>query len=545
MPELLARWRPRRRAGRRWPRARTPGRRSRAVRTAGRRRSRSRRRTSSGSRYFHFSLPGRRVEGGRAPPRRRRGGTGRPCRRRRPRRRTRPRRPASTRPAGRLAASSSSARSRRSGRRGWGRDTAASRRRASAECDVRDRSGGAGVRRPDRPPASMRRVPMDGRAERRLYYGSYASPRPRRVRRSPARGGRRGPAVITYRRFRNTDPPALVEVWNESAHRPRSVPPPHPGPLRALDLQQAVLRPRRPDRRRGRTGRRRPRQSSASALAGFGPNEELTGARPTRGVICSVARPPRRTASAASDASCSAGPRSTSRGSRGDRRGGRVACGRTTRTCSASTAAATRPGVLAERRRRRAVPASRSATSTGRAPLVFQRKLDRRWTWPTRRFGMLRRRLRDAGAAKPAVIASWWEECVWGGLEPVEFRLVDKLTNLPAARAMVWELEGFGWKWNYPVGGDHRRAGPAGPAQAGAGEAAGVPDAAVPAGPVLRRSASCRPGRTTRRSVGCASRSGSSRSTWATSTGGRATPRTHPIPVDDRFHLPNGNKSRM
>ena len=54
---------------------------------------------------------------------------------------------------------------------------------------------------------------------------------------------------------------------------------------------------------------------------------------------------------------------------------------------------------------------------------------------------------------RAAVIATWWEECVWGGLEPAEFRLVDKLTGLPAARATAWELEGFGWKWNYPSAG--------------------------------------------------------------------------------------------
>jgi ribosomal protein S18 acetylase RimI-like enzyme len=30
---------------------------------------------------------------------------------------------------------------------------------------------------------------------------------------------------------------------------------------------------------------------------------------------------------------------------------------------------------------------------------------------------------------------------------------VDRLTNLPAARAIAWELEGFSWRWGYPSAG--------------------------------------------------------------------------------------------
>ena len=31
--------------------------------------------------------------------------------------------------------------------------------------------------------------------------------------------------------------------------------------------------------------------------------------------------------------------------------------------------------------------------------------------------------------------------------------MTDKLTGLPAARAVLWELEGFGWRWGFPSAG--------------------------------------------------------------------------------------------
>ena len=73
--------------------------------------------------------------------------------------------------------------------------------------------------------ASRGREPGGGRGAKlagpsvRLYY--WLDPTPGAV---PPGGEElphrqavdRGPAVISYRRFRNTDPPALAEVWNES-----------------------------------------------------------------------------------------------------------------------------------------------------------------------------------------------------------------------------------------------------------------------------------------------------------------------------------------
>ena len=54
------------------------------------------------------------------------------------------------------------------------------------------------------------------------------------------------------------------------------------------------------------------------------------------------------------------------------------------------------------------------------------------------RFVSLRRRY-DVQLVPQPEISSWWQECVLGVFEPVEFRLMDKLNGIPAA-ALVWEM---------------------------------------------------------------------------------------------------------
>ena len=84
---------------------------------------------------------------------------------------------------------------------------------------------------------------------------------------------------------------------------------------------------------------------------------------------------------------------------------------------------------------------------------MFQKKLDAPLSVPDPRFGMLRRRY-ETQVMRAASVLSWWHECVWGTLDPVEFRVVDKLANnFIAARAIVWELEGYGWRWGFPAAG--------------------------------------------------------------------------------------------
>jgi ribosomal protein S18 acetylase RimI-like enzyme len=290
---------------------------------------------------------------------------------------------------------------------------------------------------------------MDGGAERRLYYGSYflhsrgGSP-------SPYPCGRQGPAVIHYRPFRNTDPPGLVEVWNETATGRGAFPLRTPGMLERwvfgkpyFDHDALIVAEDRPDDDDA------PRRVVGFALAGFGPNEDQTALDTNLGVICNVVvRPGDRKHGVGRELFRRAEAYLTARGATDLRVGSQTP---NNPYLFGLYGGSNSPGLLESDGDVQPFLAS-MGYERGAAVRVFQRKLDKPLDVADPRFGLIRKRY-DVQLLKAAVIASWWEECVWGGLEPAEFRLVDKLTNLPAARATAWELEGFGWRWNAPSAG--------------------------------------------------------------------------------------------
>ncbi len=82
--------------------------------------------------------------------------------------------------------------------------------------------------------------------------------------------------------------------------------------------------------------------------------------------------------------------------------------------------------------------------------LVFQRTLHDPVNIPDGRFADLRRRC-EACVEPWTGPASWWQECVRGPLEYIGFRLEEKATSQVIARAAVWEMDGFTWRWNQPA----------------------------------------------------------------------------------------------
>jgi ribosomal protein S18 acetylase RimI-like enzyme len=81
--------------------------------------------------------------------------------------------------------------------------------------------------------------------------------------------------------------------------------------------------------------------------------------------------------------------------------------------------------------------------------LVLQRSLDRAIEVPDPRFASLRKRF-DARIVPRISIGTWWQECVIGLVEPVEFRLEEKQSSKPVARAIAWEMEALSSTWNLP-----------------------------------------------------------------------------------------------
>jgi GNAT superfamily N-acetyltransferase len=256
----------------------------------------------------------------------------------------------------------------------------------------------------------------------------------------------REPAVTTFRQFRNTDPPALADVWNES-HTARGA---YPLRTPALLERWVLSKPYFDHHGLIVAEEDDTRRIQGYALAGFAPTPELDRLSFAEGVICSVAvRPGDRRKGVGRGLVEHCEQYLAKKGARSFRAGpvwpqcpfGFGLYGGT--NC---------PGFLASD-----PDADPFFKALGYQPagqtFVFQKKLDQPLTIADARFGMLRRRY-ETQVLRAAAVSSWWHDCVWGTLEPVEFRMVDKLaSNIPAARAIVWELEGYGWRWGFPSAG--------------------------------------------------------------------------------------------
>jgi ribosomal protein S18 acetylase RimI-like enzyme len=253
--------------------------------------------------------------------------------------------------------------------------------------------------------------------------------------------------VIVFRSFRNTDPPALADVWNESHTARGSFPLRTPGLLERwvfskpyFDHDGLIVAVDTEDNNR----------VIGYALAGFGPNAELSALDYTHGVICSVAvRPGVGRKHLGADLVKKCEEYLIKRGAT------TLRAGPVWPYCPfgfGMYGGTNSPGFLASD-----PAADPFFKSLGYEPagttLVFQKKLDAPLSIPDPRFSMLRRRYETQVMRAPSV-PTWWHECVWGTLDPVEFRMVDKLASgFIAARAIVWELEGYGWRWGFPSAG--------------------------------------------------------------------------------------------
>ncbi len=249
-----------------------------------------------------------------------------------------------------------------------------------------------------------------------------------------------------YRPFRNTDPPALMEVWNEGMAGSRGAfPLRSPSPFDRWLFGKPYFDPAAlivatdPDQNDKVVG---------FSLSGFGPRDDRA-AQDSGGVVCAVVvRPSHRRRGVGRELLRRAEEYLTSRGADvivvGSQRpynpylfglyGG-----------------ANSPGVLASETT--AEPFLKAVGyERGEEHIVFQRNLETPVEVADGRFVGLRRRY-DIQMVRPTVSQSWWEECQWGTLEPTEFRVTDKMTGSPAGRLVNWDLEGFSSGWNRPATG--------------------------------------------------------------------------------------------
>ncbi len=252
--------------------------------------------------------------------------------------------------------------------------------------------------------------------------------------------------MTRYRRSLNTDPPALADIWNDAVTGRGAYPVRSPGLFERWVFSKPYFR------RDDLTVAVDPDTDTpvGFALTGPAPNADLSGLDPSRGIVCAVVvRQSHRRRGI--------GRELLRRADENLRQRGATAVVVVGAQWPASPylfglyGGSNAPGVLDSEPAAGPFLAA-AGYQAADSVLVFQKKLDTPLTVADTRFGLLRRRY-EAQTLRLAGIPTWWHECVWANLEPVEIRLTDKLTGMPAARAVVWELEGFSWKWNHPAAG--------------------------------------------------------------------------------------------
>lgn len=251
--------------------------------------------------------------------------------------------------------------------------------------------------------------------------------------------------MIVYRHFRNPDPPALVAVWNESATARGAFPIRSASVLDRWILSKPYFEPAA----LVIAENDEPREIVGFSLAGFGPSADLAGLDRGLGVVaCVLVKPAWRRRGIGRELMHRAEAYLRDRGAATLVAG----CQRPNNPYLFGVyGGSNSPGVLDSD-----ADARPFLTRLGYEPAervaVYQRRLDEPVNLADPRIVFLRKRY-DVQMLKAAVVESWWNECLWSSLDPAEFRVIDKLTNMPAARATAWELEGFGWKWKFPAAG--------------------------------------------------------------------------------------------
>jgi ribosomal protein S18 acetylase RimI-like enzyme len=249
--------------------------------------------------------------------------------------------------------------------------------------------------------------------------------------------------VVQYRSFSNLDPPGLAAIWNEAFTGRGEVRLHHSSPLENFVFAKPYFD------REGLIVAVEEGTPVGFVHAGFGANPAHTGVGFDKGVICLIAvRPSHRRRGIGSELL---------------RRSEEYLGSRGTRSIHAGPMAprnpfyfglyggSDMPGFLSTDSE--ADPFFRRHGYQEVASCrVLQRPLSRPCVVPDGRFQNLRRKY-DVRIVPRAGPAPWFEECAFGPIEAVEFRLEDKGTGQVVGITSVWEMEGFSARWNLPAVG--------------------------------------------------------------------------------------------
>jgi ribosomal protein S18 acetylase RimI-like enzyme len=249
--------------------------------------------------------------------------------------------------------------------------------------------------------------------------------------------------VVHYRSFRNDDPPRLADVWNEALAGRGAVKLRHCSPLDNYLLAKPYFD------RNGLIVAEEEGTCLGFGHAGFGPNAAETALSYETGITCLLAvRPKYQHRGIGTELLRRCEAYLTAAGARSLFAGAMRPLspfylglyGGSDLPGFLGSDAAAQPFLI------------RNGYRVHETNYVFHRQLTKPVTVADGRFAAIRRQY-DVVVAPLTGIASWWQECVLGPLELIEFRLEDQQTRQVAARVRAWEMEGFSWRWNLPAVG--------------------------------------------------------------------------------------------
>ncbi len=263
--------------------------------------------------------------------------------------------------------------------------------------------------------------------------------------------------MIHYRTFRNDDPPALVAIWNEVFTGRGAAALRGASPLEYFVFAKPYFDPR------GLILAVDDRTPVAFVHAGFGPDATQKALDRTAGVTCLFGvRPTYRRQGLGTELLNQAEEYLREQGAKTLHVGGLPPLNPFYLGLlgGSDTAGILDSDSLAGPFLRRRGYEPRAAT------FVFQRRLNKHFNVADARFAGLRRRF-DVRAVLRSKTGTWWQECVLGPLELLDFHVVDRATGTSVARVGAWEMQGFSQRWNVPSVGlmdlevhpDHRRQG--------------------------------------------------------------------------------------
>jgi ribosomal protein S18 acetylase RimI-like enzyme len=253
----------------------------------------------------------------------------------------------------------------------------------------------------------------------------------------------KGSPVVQYRTFLNTDPPQIASVWNEAFTGRGAVFLRHSLPLENYAFSKSYFDPA------GLIVAVEDGAVVGFSHAGFGPNALQTAISRSIGVICAIGvRPQYRRRGIGSELLRRGEAYLTAAGA------GEIYAGPMAPFNSfyfGVYGGSELPGFLDSDKMSMPFLKHHSYEACD-TTLLFQRKLDQPITVTDGRFAALRRQY-DVRIVPRTGTGTWWQECKWGPIEPVEFRLEEKSTGQMVGQTSVWEMDLFGWRWNQPAVG--------------------------------------------------------------------------------------------